>query len=87
MRESGYYPPGTEFDPRAPWNQPEPVECPDCHGSGEEEAPIGSVGTVCCSTCGGVGVVSPEDIDDEGPDPDDLRDAQFDREMDLDDRY
>lgn len=23
MRESGYYPPGAEFDPRAPWNEPE----------------------------------------------------------------
>lgn len=23
-RESGYYPPGTEFDPRAPWNQNDP---------------------------------------------------------------
>ena len=29
MRESGYYPPGTEFDPRAPWNQ-EPCECEEC---------------------------------------------------------
>jgi hypothetical protein len=26
-RESGYYPPGAEFDPNAPWNQPDPVEC------------------------------------------------------------
>lgn len=23
MRESGYYPPGAEFDPMAPWNEPE----------------------------------------------------------------
>lgn len=23
MRESGYYPPGAEFDPRAPWNEPD----------------------------------------------------------------
>lgn len=23
MRESGYYPPGAEFDPRAPYNQPD----------------------------------------------------------------
>ena len=22
MRESGYYPPGAEFDPQAPWNEP-----------------------------------------------------------------
>lgn len=26
MRESGYYPPGAEFDPNAPWNQSEPPE-------------------------------------------------------------
>lgn len=26
MRESGYYPPGAEFDPRAPWNQVDPPE-------------------------------------------------------------
>lgn len=26
MRESGYYPPGAEFDPNAPWNQEETPE-------------------------------------------------------------
>jgi hypothetical protein len=26
MRESGYYPPGAEFDPNAPWNQEDPSE-------------------------------------------------------------
>ncbi len=26
MKESGYYPPGAEFDPRAPWNQTDPDE-------------------------------------------------------------
>lgn len=26
MRESGYYPPGAEFDPRAPWNEREVPE-------------------------------------------------------------
>lgn len=25
MKESGYYPPGAEFDPDAPWNEPLPV--------------------------------------------------------------
>lgn len=28
MRESGYYPPGAEFDPDAPWNQSTPIEEP-----------------------------------------------------------
>lgn len=37
MRESGYYPPGAEFDPDAPYNQVEPdmQECPDCKGTGK----------------------------------------------------
>lgn len=26
MRESGWYPPGAEFDPNAPWNEREPEE-------------------------------------------------------------
>lgn len=26
MKESGYYPPGAEFDPNAPWNQSDPPE-------------------------------------------------------------
>ena len=29
MRESGYYPPGTEFDPNAPWNQHDPEATPE----------------------------------------------------------
>ena len=28
MMESGFYPPGAEFDPRAPWNAVEPDEDP-----------------------------------------------------------
>ena len=36
MYESGYYPAGAEFDPRAPWNEREPtmVECAACGGKG-----------------------------------------------------
>lgn len=36
MYESGYYPAGAEFDPRAPWNEVEPtmVECEACEGKG-----------------------------------------------------
>lgn len=30
MSESGYYPAGAENDPRAPWNEVEGEECPDC---------------------------------------------------------
>lgn len=34
--ESGYYPAGAEYDPRAPWNQEEPhmVKCEACNGQG-----------------------------------------------------
>ena len=36
MFESGYYPPGAEHDPRAPWNEKEPhrVKCEACDGNG-----------------------------------------------------
>ena len=36
MFESGYYPPGAEHDPRAPWNEKEPnmVKCEACNGKG-----------------------------------------------------
>lgn len=36
MYESGYYPAGAEFDPRAPWNEREStmVECAACGGKG-----------------------------------------------------
>ena len=29
-KESGYYPPGAEFDPNAPWNQPDAQVCAHC---------------------------------------------------------
>ena len=36
MYESGYYPPGAEHDPRAPYNEPEHhyVKCDACDGKG-----------------------------------------------------
>lgn len=36
MFESGYYPPGAEHDPRAPYNEVEPkmVKCEACDGKG-----------------------------------------------------
>lgn len=36
MYESGYYPLGAEYDPRAPWNEKEPnmVKCEACDGKG-----------------------------------------------------
>ena len=36
MYESGYYPAGAEYDPRAPWNEREPtmVTCTACDGQG-----------------------------------------------------
>lgn len=126
MPESGYYAPGTENDPRAPWNGREPVECPDCEGTGvvlpsrsdclvafratyctdgrkwdeagrqgfkawwrgetniatpAQTARLSGTTTPKCETCEGEGYVNPDEIDD-GPDPDDLRDAELDRRMD-----
>lgn len=42
MCESGYYPPGAEYDPRAPWNEKEPnmVKCESCNGKGYHWLPI-----------------------------------------------
>ena len=48
MSSCGGYPLGAEHDPRAPWNQPDPVEveCPDCAGTGYAEEPFAvEVGT------------------------------------------
>lgn len=40
-RESGYYPHGAEFDPRAPWNEveidDEPCHCGNDKGLGEDQ--------------------------------------------------
>lgn len=37
MLESGYYPAGAQYDPRAPWNEKEPhmVKCEACDGTGQ----------------------------------------------------
>ena len=34
-KESGFYPPGAEFDPRAPWNEPDEDEI-DVHDPWED---------------------------------------------------
>lgn len=50
MRESGYYPPGAEFDPSAPYND-EGIECSVCNGTGEDEDYSE------CTNCNGTGWV------------------------------
>ncbi len=85
MSESGFYAPGTESDPHAPWNQPEPVECPRCGGTGRElytydgEPPEDAED---CTQCEGEGVVDPSEIEDE-PDYDAERDRQDERANDV----
>lgn len=81
MPESGFYPPGAEHDPRAPWNQPDAVECPDCGGTGQIAGPDEFGNYDACDRCEGAGVIDPRELEDEGPDPDDLRDAELDRRM------
>lgn len=62
------YPPGTgPNDPRAPWNQPDPVfvECGDCGGTGLDGHDCGEDTCCClhpednvtCETCNGSGEV------------------------------
>lgn len=63
MRESGYYPPGAEFDPNAPWNQKDPpeIECTECEGTGEIDNEI-------CTYCKGDKwrEMTADEMDEEG---------------------
>lgn len=61
MSESGFYPPGAEGDPRAPYNEAEQVECPSCEGTGKDTP---GPGASLCHRCEGSGLVQaqPEDF-------------------------
>lgn len=55
VRESGAYPPGAEFDPRAPWNEKAPPMW-SCDICGEEHLDWDMKyecldGDVCCTAC------------------------------------
>ena len=84
--ESGWYPPGAENDPRAPWNQPDPE---DSHRPGPSKTGRQSDGQeVSFRTCLDCGKTDLDDDWDEGcpeqpeqgdgPDPDLLRDIERD---------
>lgn len=74
---SDNYPAGAANDPKAPWNQPDPVfvECEDCDGSGISETECDNEecnGQDCscgmgiqkeCSACNGTGEIESEDED------------------------
>lgn len=69
MPESGYHAPGTESDPRAPWNEPEPEPCADCEGQGTGPTynADGTDGPARpCPRCGGTGD-EPEDDQADAP--------------------
>lgn len=57
MSESGHYPPGTEADPRAPWNQAEGEPCDQCDGAGRwpERNAAGELVEALCARCEGTG--------------------------------
>lgn len=63
------YPPGSENDPAAPWNEKEPtqIECDECNGEGfidpEDYDEIMTENT--CQTCNGSGTVLSDEEDDE----------------------
>lgn len=46
------YPAGAEHDPRAPWNQEDADDCPECDGTGQVND---SDGPDECQVCGGSG--------------------------------
>lgn len=73
MGESGYYAPGTENSPLAPWNQRNDP-CFDCDGEGYVDSETGdacaadSDNAVKCETCEGSGCapeITQEDIEEE----------------------
>ena len=49
MRESGFYPPGAEFDPRAPYNQS--YFCTKCEMDVSDVYEVGSGDTFLCEDC------------------------------------
>lgn len=70
---SDNYPAGAANDPKAPWNQPEPVfiECESCEGTGMSGHDCGEDTCNCsnpednlwCLTCEGTGEIESEDED------------------------
>lgn len=75
-RESGYYAPGTEFDPNAPWNQREPeiVPCDVCDGTGVDPEDGEE-----CYKCNGTGEIEDGNLEGNN-DPDGFDD--FDPRID-----
>lgn len=75
MGESGYYAPGTENSPLAPWNQREGKDCEDCRGEGDIDDPDGVFDKIVCPSCGGSGVEDP-------PTQEDIEEARGERRFD-----
>lgn len=78
MADNWNYPEGAD-GPDAPWNQPDPVPCPECEGTGkiiDTDEPLDSEDREwTCSVCDGLGEVDPRTLED---DPDDERDRRED---------
>lgn len=75
-RESGYYPPGAEFDPSAPYNQadpPEKIPCEDCEGTGTVHS-LTEENEVECDACSGSGEVDPPEYEPDDDYDEDWRD-------------
>jgi hypothetical protein len=67
------YPPGAENDPNAPYNQPDPVPCKRCKGTGkltDPDAEDPEDREFKCDGCEGAGEVDPRYVEDGDPDAD-----------------
>lgn len=76
---SGYLPPGvSESDPTAPWNQPDPEDCPECFGTGEEPDHTNTdCSPIECKYCDGTGFKEEEDFNEY-----DLSDEKYETKND-----
>lgn len=83
MRESGYYPPGAEFDPRAPYNQKDDdIICPNCKEFAmEDDEPVDYEQLFTCDECGKEEVAISES-DQKGMDYEDAMESKYEQMKD-----
>jgi hypothetical protein len=84
MSDNWNYPEGAD-GPNAPWNEPDPIPCPHCEGTGkilDPDADEPEDRIFDCMECEGSGEVDPRTIEEDDP-PE--RDTAWERERDRDD--
>lgn len=69
MTESGFYPPGAEHDPRAPYNQPDTPECVSCGDNDAFTRDCTKHAGPVCPACRCPDCPPPSDMEPDEPDP------------------